>query len=45
MSGPTHCEVYEAFLAVKNLKVGITYDKKVNLRILQEKTYNFLWKK
>jgi hypothetical protein len=33
MSGAAHCKVYEEFQAVKNLKVGITYDKKVNLMI------------
>jgi hypothetical protein len=31
MSGAAHCEVFEAFRAVKNLKVGITYNEKVNL--------------
>jgi hypothetical protein len=33
MSGAAHCEVYEPFLAVKNLKVGITYNEKVNLMV------------
>jgi hypothetical protein len=33
MSGTAHCEVYEAFLAVKNLKIGITYNEKVNLMV------------
>jgi hypothetical protein len=52
MSGAAHCEVYEAFKAVKNLKVGMTYNKKVNLIICagadipiptgEEKKYSFL---
>jgi hypothetical protein len=33
MSGAAHCELYEAFKAVKNLKVGMAYNKKVNLII------------
>jgi hypothetical protein len=31
--GAAHLEVYKAFLATKNLKGGIIYDKKMNLRI------------
>jgi hypothetical protein len=33
MSGATHWEVYEAFQEVKKLKVGMAYNKKVNLVI------------
>jgi hypothetical protein len=33
MSGAAHCEVYEAFQAVKKLKIGMTYNTKVNLEI------------
>jgi hypothetical protein len=33
MSGAAHCEVYEAFLAVKNLNIGITDNEKVNLMV------------
>jgi hypothetical protein len=37
MSGAAHCEVYEAFQAVKKFGVGMTYNKKVNLVIFAGK--------
>jgi hypothetical protein len=39
MSGAAHCEVYEAFNLIKKLKVGMTYNKKVNLVIFAGADY------